>query len=64
MNFVGDSKKDQNVLSSQAIPLSRDIASLNKEGLIPVATDEEITHVIHLISPLKALGPEGMHAIF
>lgn len=57
-------KKDHNISLSQAIALSCDITTLDNEQLTNMATDEEITQVVHQISPLKALEPDDMHAIF
>lgn len=56
------SKRDHNVNPSKT--LSCDTTTPDNERLTCMATDEEITHEVHQISPLKALGPDGVHALF
>lgn len=59
--FINRFKNDD---ISSMIPLSRDITDLDNERLIAEATDEEIYQAVTQTNPLKAPGPDGMHAIF
>lgn len=47
-----------------AIPLSRNISSIDKEWLIREVRIDEVWQAVKQIGPLKALDAEGMHAIF
>lgn len=62
--FINRFKNDYMSDISSMIPLSRDITDLDNERLIVEATDEEIYQAVTQTNPLKAPGPDGMHAIF
>lgn len=47
-----------------AIPLSRDISDVKNDWLIRDITMEEFRQTDKQIRPLKALAPDGIHAIF
>lgn len=53
---------DPTILPHQAIPLSRDITTIEIECLSRTATENEIQQAVYQISPL--IGPNGMHAIY
>lgn len=44
--------------------LSQGITSVENERLIREPLGDEISLVVHEISPLKVPGPDGMHVIF
>lgn len=62
--FLDRFKAEMIINSSQAISLSSDIKEENNEFLTKEVTDEEIFYVVRQIYPLKALGVDGMQAIF
>lgn len=62
--FCRHFKKYPNVDQSQAVSLSRDITSVSNGRLIREPSDHENFQRLHQTSPLKALGPDGICAIF
>lgn len=62
--FTRKFKKDSQLMVHQTIPLSRDITVSDNEWLTTDATEREVQQVVKQINPLKASGPDVMHAIF
>lgn len=62
--FSGTFKKDPDTLAHYTIPLSRYITDIDNEWLTRDVTEEETRQIVNQINPLKALGPDDMHAIF
>lgn len=61
--FDGRFKSDPTCNPSHAIPFSTDISDTDNDFLTKEVRDQEILDAVKHISPLKALGPNGMLAV-
>lgn len=62
-NLTGGFKNDPLSLKHQANPLSTEITTFDNEWLTREAAREEIQQTVYQINPVKAQGPNGLHAI-
>lgn len=62
--FENKFKSDLSCTPTQAIPFPPDISNADNDLLTREVTDDEILNAVKQISPLKALGSDGMLVLF